>query len=328
MLGAGLLAACSGGAAPDDAATGRKVSRPALPAAFSLPAPGLIAEGLAYDPAGHALYVSTVRGQTIYRLPANGTLRRFSRPADSLSGVFGLAIDTVRGYLWAATGPVPHLARPGAAAPGVALVRYPLAGGPPRRFPVPADGRPHLLGDVLPAPDGTVYATDSRTPVLYRLRPGQLHPEPWLNDSLFYSLQGLALLPGARTLLLADYHRGVLAVELATGRVRALTPPPTDKLRGLDGLCHIGPTTLLATRNGTAPNRLLRVTLDTVAGAVRAATPLSTGPLPDLTLGTVAAGRFYYIGRSGWAEFDEQGRPLPGVAPAPARVGSILLPAR
>jgi hypothetical protein len=185
-----------------------------------------------------------------------------------------------------------------------ALAEFDLATSELRRVvPVPVDGREHGLGDLLLAPDGTVYATDSKAPVIWQLAPGAEELEKTVESPAFGSLQGMALFD--RTLLVADYTNGLLTVDLATRNVNALTPPEKTTLLGLDGVVAV-PGGIVATQNGVEPQRVVHITLSreidriTSVRVIAAALP----NLTDLTLITLVNDRPTWVAGSGWDGFD------------------------
>jgi hypothetical protein len=68
-----------------------------------------------------------------------------------------------------------------------------VPGGHGAMIDLPDDNREHGLSDLTVAPDGTVYATDSRAPIIWKLAPGAEAPEPVVEFPGFSSLQGILL---------------------------------------------------------------------------------------------------------------------------------------
>jgi tetratricopeptide (TPR) repeat protein len=133
-----------------------------------------IIEGLAWRERTGDLFLGDVHQRCIWRRDRAGMVTRFTVEDEELLGVFGLAIDEKRGALWAATSALPEMSGFTAAHKGqAALAEFDLATGDLRRvLAVPADGRDHVLGDLLLAPDGTLYLTDSTAPVVWQFAPG------------------------------------------------------------------------------------------------------------------------------------------------------------
>jgi hypothetical protein len=260
----------------------------------------------------------------------DGTVQPFS-PADAgLLGVFGLAVDEPRGALWAATTAVAEMEgyRP-ADRNRAAFVEFALADGRIRRTAaLPADGAGHVLGDLTLAADGTVYATDSLTPVIWRLPPDAAQPQRWLESDEFESLQGLAIMPDGRTLVVADYGNGLFLVDLASRVVRRLAPPPDTTLVGLDGLAVTPDGSVIAVQNGIEPRRVVRLRIDAAARAVTRLEVLERGhpAMADPTLGTLVGDRFVFVGTAGWDRF-ASGGPADPAAPRGVPILATRLPA-
>jgi sugar lactone lactonase YvrE len=191
-----------------------------------------------------------------------------------------------------------------------ALVRYDLdTGARTGTYPVPTDGQPHGLGDVVVTGTGEVLASDSRAPVIYRLAPGGRALETLVESPLLASAQGMALTPDGRTLYVADYARGILRIDL---RRRAVVPvPAVDDVAalGIDGLYYVNGA-LVGIQNGMAPHRVVRLTLtpagDRITGSevLERAHPRHEEP----TLGVVVGRDLYYVANSQYERFGQDGR--------------------
>ncbi len=271
---------------------------------LELPGATGIVEGLAHRDSTGEFFFGDVHHRCVWRRSADGQLSRFSSPDDALPGVFDLAIDEPRQLLWAATAMLPEAAGFTDTDKGrAALVALDLSTGRvTRTFPVPADDRNHVLGDLLLAPDGTLYLTDSAAPIVWRLEPDAAQLTAFVESPAFGSLQGLALVASGEKLLASDYSNGLVAIDLATRAIQPLAPPANTTLLGLDGLLFDAGE-LFAVQNGVEPQRVLRLTLSPEADTVlRVATLAAALPdFDDLTLITLVRGRPHIIANSGWA---------------------------
>lgn len=261
-----------------------------------------IIEGLAWRPRTDELFLSDVHHRCIWRRDRDGRITRYTEEGDEeLLGIFGLALDEERNSLWAAMAALPEMSGFTAELKGrAALAEINLATSAVRRvIPVPGDGRDHGLGDVLVAPDGTVYATDSLAPIIWQLVPGEAELVKLVESPDFVSLQGLVL--AGRTLIVADYANGLFAIDVKEGSVRALHPPPNATLLGLDGLLAVAGG-ILAVQNGVTPQRALRIGLSADRQTITEVKVLAAA-LPhfhDLTLVSAVAGRPAVIAGAGW----------------------------
>ena len=279
-----------------------------------------IIEGLAIHPVTHELFLSDVHNRCIWSREGSGdsaVLRKFSADSDGLLGVFALKFDDSARKLWASSSALPEMKGYTSADLGRSfLFRYDLATRRlERTYALPADGRMHVLGDFLLAADGTIYATDSVAPVIWRLAPGGDHLENWLENPGFKSLQGIVPSADGQSLYVADYPHGVWRINLARRSAALLTVAAGTNLRGIDGLYAV-PGGIIAVQNGLTPPRVLRLTLDEDGTGLHARELQPGHPAwTDLSLGQVVNGRFHFIANSGWDLF-----PTPDATPPPHSV--------
>lgn len=286
-----------------------------------------ILEGISFRDRTGDLFLGDVHLRCIWRRDRDGRVTRYSAEDDELFGVFGLALDETRQTLWAATSAVPEMTgftsehKGHAALAALSLVTGELL----RTVPVPSDGRDHVLGDLVIAPDGTIYAADSAAPIIWRLIPGAEEMDKLVEYPAFISLQGLVLTN--RTLLVADYANGLFAIDLTDSApvVRALAPPPNSTLLGLDGLAP-APDGLFAVQNGVTPQRVLRIALSADLATIAAVTVLAAAlpRMDDLALVTLVNARPTFIANAGWEKFDPAKSPHP--APHAVHIFQIAAP--
>lgn len=269
--------------------------------AASLPGRTGIMEGIAWRARTGDLFVGDVRHRGIWRRDREGRLARFSAEDESILGVFGLALDEPRGLLWAATSAVPEMEGFTADLKGAsALVALSLATSElVRVVTVPDDGREHGLGDLHVAEDGTVFATDAKAPVIWKLEPGAEEMQVFAQDPGLVSLQGIVR--WRDDLLVADFDRGLFAVSPADGRIRALPAPSGATLVGLHGLVAT-PTGIVATQPGISPERIVLIVPDQARDRVATVTVLASAQsgLNDLGLITVVNQQPTWIAGCGW----------------------------
>jgi len=279
--------------------------------AFTLAERDLLTEGIAYDPSTRTFLVGSVHRGKILRVHAGGRATTFA-PA-GLPGFWaplGMRVDPARRALWVAASALPQTVGFDSADAGRSGVfRFDLATGAlTGRYPIPVDGQPHALGDVIIAGNGDVYATDSRAPAVYRVRAGADSIERFVTSPLFLSAQGLALDAAERTLYVADYSRGLLRVDLASREVRELEAADDVLALGIDGL-YLVDGSLIGIQNGVEPHRVVRLRLDAGGNRVQRAELLERAR-PDYaepTLGVVVGRDLYYVAASQWEKFRDDG---------------------
>jgi hypothetical protein len=308
-------------ASPRYAAVVERFARNAAPQgaprpAFSIRRPGLIAEGLAYDAATGRFFVSSVRKRMILAVDRAGHATEFS--SNLRWGVFGMAVDRQRRVLWAATSALPQTEGYLAADKDkAALLKIDLHSGRVLETLTPSDDAPHLFGDVLVAPGGEVFVSDSASPVVLHVAGHRL--EPFVRGP-FPSMQGLA--SDGHRLYVSDYTRGLHAVDLRTRDVYALATPPDVSLLGVDGIYLAAPRVLIGTQNGTSPNRIIRIRLTPDGLGVAGVDTLAANnpTLADPTLGVLANGAFYFNANAQWDLWSDDGTAVKDAKFEPLRV--------
>jgi hypothetical protein len=297
----------------------------------TLPDPGLLAEDVAHDPRTGSFYVSSIHRRKIVVVDSSGAVRDFIAPAqDGVWGVFGLALDGARGLLWGSVAAVPTIERYDSADSGrTALFAWDVVRGSLHaRVEAPRDGASRLLGDIALGPDGTVYATESLGGALYRLAPGADSLERIAPPGTFGSPQTPVVLDGGARLLVADYPRGIVRFDTATGTVAPIEKPRALALTGVDGLYRVEGG-LVAVQNGTAPARVLRIGYDAGANRFTEWDVLEQGSpmLGEPNHGVVVGDEFVFIGRSGWERVDARESLVTGPDDLPPVLLRVRLPA-
>jgi hypothetical protein len=280
-------------------------------------------EAVDYDPIARAYFVSSVRRGSIMRIEANGRSTTFWPGDLSRSAVLGLRVDSKRRSLWITTSGIPQRASfmPGDSA-NASILQLSLDDGRlRRRFDLPVTRGGHVLGDVSIGPAGDVFVTDSKHPVLYRLRPDGASLEATMHP-LFYSLQGTAPTEDGRTLYIADYSHGLLRLDLATGQIIRLPDAPHSTSVGCDGLSWYRQS-LICVQNGLAPARVTQFRLAPSGLAIAAVDVIDRNftIADEPTLGVIVGDEFIYVANSQWEKHDAAGKRLAG----PALRGPILL---
>lgn len=264
---------------------------------------GLITEGIAYDAPRKRWLISSVRNGAILAVTAGGKVKTL---VDVPWGVYGMAVDAKRGVLWAATMAMPQTEGFRAGDKGKsALLRIDIASGEVlATLSAPGDAA-HHFGDVTVAPDGEVYVSDSAGAVIFRVAGAALEP---FATGPFSSMQGITAI--RNMLYVADYSKGILAVDRRTHDAHVLRVPPNASLLGVDGLYAVDDRTLVGTQNGTNPNRIVRIRLEPGGLAVSSVeTLLANAPaMADPTLGVIAGKRFFFNAYAQWDLYDDEGK--------------------
>jgi len=283
-----------------------------------------IIESCLRDPESGSWLFGDVRNRCIWKSgPDGGALVKFTSDDDALDGVFRLAHSPDGKTLWASTAAIGVMTGEDAEdGKRSALVAFDAGTGRVRaRFTAPDDGRKHLIGDFILAADGSILATDSMSPVIWRLAPDGAALEPWLQHEDFVNLQGLALSGDGATLFVADYSNGIWRIDVATKAVSLLTAPANASFFGIDAL-HSVEGGVFAVQNGVNPQRVLFVKPSTEGASPARIVACGLPAMTDLALGSLHGGRFHFVADSGWALFD----PAPEKTPEPRSVTLVSLP--
>ena len=295
----------------------------------SLGNPELLTEDMTYDPADNSFLVSSVRQRKVVRVAHDGKVSDVITSAQMpLWGMFALALDPQRHELWATTTAVPQSPPFAKTDDGrsavlrIDLRSHTLLG----RYEL-SDGNAHAFGDMTLALDGGVFVADGLGGGVYAVHPDRKEAfEVIVNPGMMRSPQTPALSPDGSTLLVPDYTRGIVKVNLRRGEPAWLTHQPELALFGIDGFYWQGHT-LIAIQNGITPPRILVLTLDkgcSNVSAWRVAIARAPG-LGEPTHGVLRGKYFYFLANSGWDRVDDSGQTVNAGAASPAAIWRMKL---
>lgn len=271
-----------------------------------LPSRDMLAEDIAYDPRSRRFFVSSMRERRILAVDRDGRVQDFVASGEGgLWAAVDLGVDARRRLLWVTTDALAfQVGYDSADAGRAAVIAYDLGTGRlVRRIDAPRDTA-HFLGDLAVAPTGEVYVSDNATLAVYVVRSDADSLEVLVPPGVLANPQGPALSPDGRRLFVADYLRGIAAVDLASRRVDWLPQPPDVAANGIDGL-YVAGRSLVGVQNGTAPERIVRFPVDAGFTRILGWEVLEQNPqLDEPTHGVVVGDWFYFIANSG----DERAR--------------------
>ena len=299
-------------------------------ALFALPAIDFLSEDIVWDGPRQRFLVSSVRKGTIVAVKRDGTSSVFiDNPRAGTWGLFALAVDSSRSRLWATTVAMPHFEGYAAAdSAKSSVLRFDLiTGALEKRYDLPSTRRGNSPGDIAVDGRGRLYVSDSRSGVVYTIEPRKDSLVVLVPEGTFMSAQGPAVSADGKTLYVADYIRGLAAVDVGTRAVRWLRHDRNVALSGIDGLTVVGSGKLIALQNGLMPHRVVALTLDPEAGSITSATILAqdTAVIREPTHGLVMDDEFLFIANSGWDGFDDKGAPKREGKLTPPTVLSVRL---
>lgn len=270
----------------------------------TLDAQDFIPEGIAADADG-TLYLGSIRHGQLVRLGEKPVT--LSTPENGHWSVFGMRFDD-QGGLWFASAAVPQLLGAAEAEGRSGLFRYdPKKETISNRALLPVADDAQVLGDLVIAPDGMLYTTDSLTGALYNFDPDSGEFNIVVERGVFGSPQGLVLDSTAMYLYVADYIGGLYRVRLADGKVEKVRIQANVTDYGIDGL-YRHDAELVAIQNGIRPHRVVALTLGEDGLSITAGRTIAANldEFDEPTLGFVSGDDFYFVANSHWNRFDAE----------------------
>jgi sugar lactone lactonase YvrE len=265
-------------------------------------------EGIAFDPVSRSTFVGSFKGK-IVRIDSTGHATDFawvSRP-EAPRVVVGVRVDAERRHLWAAVDDPRAFAD--ASVEGASLVRFDIATG---RVLAAYRGARGAFNDLVVAPDGSAYATNTTDGSIWRVAPGR-SLEQFLPPGSVNGANGITDSPDGRWLFVAGAY-GIARIEVRTRTLHALGAPMGIVLGSFDGLYwHEGG--LVGIQNGIHPGRVVRLTLDAARDRVSRFEILEQyhPRFGGMTTAALDGNSLLYLVNTQSRSFDDDGRPKPGV---------------
>ena len=275
--------------------------------AFVLGRAGVIPENIVYDAPRDRWLGGDLEKDGMIQLRRDGSIRPFAEAARIDGRVLGLKIDGDRNLLWGvAFTRLPQPAGDTTQAPARSII-FALdlpAGRLVRRIASPGDGASHLFNDLVVGEDGTVYFTDSEAGAVWALTPKSsslrlLHRAP---PERFAYPNGIAFLPGERGLLVAHW-RGLVTIELPSGRAAAVRAVNDSVMMAIDGL-YATCAGYLGIQNMANPSKVIAFRLE--GGSAVAVRELENGraDFRGPTTGAIVGDTLFYVANAQIGPFD------------------------
>ena len=268
----------------------------------TLDTPGFVPEGIAADADGR-FYLGSIRYGQLVRLGERPAT--LSTPDSGHWSVFGMRFDD-SGGLWFASAAVPQFFDVGDTVGQSGVFRLDLdSGAISEHCLLPDSDDEQVLGDLVLAPDGVLYTTDSLTGLVYGYTPGNCAFAILVDRGVFGSPQGLVIDSAGEHLYVADYIGGLYRVSLADGAVDKLVISANVTDYGIDGLYRHGDE-LIVIQNGIRPHRVAALELAEDGLSIVAGRTLASNleEFDEPTLGFVRGDDFYFVANSHWNRFD------------------------
>ncbi len=281
---------------------------------FTLPDALVLPTAIDWDPTREAYLVANAREGAVFRVTSSGETENLlaADEENGLWSLFGLEVDAKNDRLWLTTAASPNFVGFQSEDAGrSALVEVRLSDMEViARYPVPADGRPHRLGDLALGADG-VYAVDTILPIVYRLNREQGRLQAYVASGDSVSFRGLTASDDGKMLYVADYEMGIVALDLDGKRAARVTGPETLNFGGIEGI-EFWNNHLVIIQNGNPPQRILRLALGEDRVSVESVSPLAVAqPFFNYpNYGTVVDGRLVFFADSHWVAGDQELEPV------------------
>jgi streptogramin lyase len=189
-----------------------------------------IPEGIAIDNRSGTIYISSINKHKIISIDKNGKHKNFITPGqDGFKEGLGLKVDEKRRWLWALS--VYREAKNFHSA----IYAFELSTGKTMQQYHIQDTLPHLFNDLVIAPDGNVFITDTYFTAVYKLNPVAEQLELFIQSPLLRYPNGLDF--GNNKLYIATYRNGIVSLDTTTKEIKKIAGvADTTIALGLDGL--------------------------------------------------------------------------------------------
>ncbi len=278
---------------------------------FELPARVAIPETMVWDESRQKFLIGTVSDGSIFAVDEAGQITELLK-ANSQNGmwaVLDILIDQPRNRLWVSSAAIPAFSGFDPADKGrSALFEFDLDSLQlVRRYPVPVDGRPHVLGSMVLSPNGDIFIVDRVLPLVYTKPANEQNLKVLLASGDMASMRGVAMQPDGNVMYVADREMGILVIDVKGHRAMKLITPETLNLGGIDGL-YLWNNRLVVIQNGNKPQRLMRLQLDASGTKVEAVRPLAVAQtaFDNPSYGTIKGEDIYYFANSQTTMNDKQ----------------------
>lgn len=272
--------------------------------AFELDQLDLLPEGMAYDPTTDRFLFSSGRQRKVVSAARDGSSFDLVAPAqDGLAATLGMKVDDRRREVWVASAAAPFMIDARDEEAGRSAVYAFDADTGETKGSWAAPWSPSLLNDLVVAPDGAVFVTDTMSGAILRRIRGADSLDVFLPKETFFSPNGIAISDDGSVLYVAHYH-GISRVDVRTRDVTALeSGDRTLHLGGIDGL-YFDEGRLLAIQNLVGKGRVWSITPDgdRVASVeiLEAGNPEFRNP----TTGAIAGRGFFFMSNTDLQEWD------------------------
>lgn len=295
----------------------------------TLPESVASASDIVWDPTREAFLVSDAAQGVIYQVARDGASTELisANEDNGLWAVYGLAVDAENNRLWVSSSASSEFVSLNETDAGrAALFEFSLDDLTLiKKYPVPDDGRRHILGAIVQLGNGDIYAIDAVIPMIYKLSAGGDSLGLFAASGDNVSLRDITVSDDDTRLYLADYELGITVLDLVGKQAAKVSGPPTLNFGGIEALEYWNGH-LVMTQSGIDPQRILRLKLSPDGASVQEVAPLAVAqPMFDHPgSGTMLDGSLWFFANS----YGTQNRAAPqpiGIAVTPVETAPDLM---
>jgi len=279
--------------------------------AFTLPESVVFPETISWDESRQKFLIGTLDEGSILAVGEDGQVTELlkANEENGMWAVFDILVDQARNRLWVTSAAVPVFSGFDAVDKGrSALFEFDLKTLELiRRYPVPVDGRPHILGNMALGPKGDIFIVDRVLPIIYSKSADEQKLKAVMASRDMISMRGIAIQPDGSVMYVADREMGILVVDIEGGRAGNLAVPDSLNIGGIDGL-YLWDNHLIMIQNGIKPQRVMRLELDPTGTKVTTVRPLAVAQaeFDYPSFGTLRGEDLYYFANSRSANTNAQ----------------------
>lgn len=259
-------------------------------------------EGLLYLQKQKLWLASSIRNKKIVSFGKNGKCSDWFTECNY--SVFAIKTDSDEKYLWIACSAIQEMKGFSKEMDGKSeVLKIEIATKKlVKRYTVNGN---HVLGDLIVTKNNEVYISDSAVPIIFKIEKENLVVWKDLRKEAI-NLQGIAVNKNESKLFIADYLKGIMAIEIKSQKGNWLEFPEEASKKGIDGLIFYK-NSLIAIQNGVVPIRIVRYNLDEAETKIINFKILDNNrkEFNEPALATLVKNKMYFFANSPWKFYDK-----------------------